>query len=129
MLDWLGLFAVTFLSATVLPFPSELVVVAMARANPHATAAVLLVATSGNTLGGLTTYAIGRLIPHRVHSTRALDWVRRWGAPALLLAWLPIIGDALCGVAGWLRLALLPCALLMLVGKAARYGVLLYVTG
>ena len=43
------------------------------------------------------------------------------GAPALLLAWAPLIGDALCVAAGWLRLSWLPCAAFMAVGKFARY--------
>jgi membrane protein YqaA with SNARE-associated domain len=49
--------------------------------------------------------------------------MRRYGAPMLLLAWTPIIGDALCAAAGWLRLAWLPCALWMALGKGARYAV------
>jgi membrane protein YqaA with SNARE-associated domain len=80
------------------------------------------VATLGNTLGGLTTYGIGRLVPHRkVPSTRALDWVRRHGAFALLLSWVPLVGDALCAAAGWLRVKWWAAAIAMAVGKLARY--------
>jgi membrane protein YqaA with SNARE-associated domain len=46
---------------------------------------------------------------------------RRHGAPALLLAWAPMVGDALCAAAGWLRLPWLPCAIWMALGKGARY--------
>jgi len=45
----------------------------------------------------------------------------RWGSPVLLLAWTPLIGDALCVAAGWLRLHWLPCCAFMAVGKFARY--------
>jgi membrane protein YqaA with SNARE-associated domain len=47
--------------------------------------------------------------------------MRRHGPPILLLAWAPIVGDALCAAAGWLRLPPIPCALWMAIGKAARY--------
>jgi membrane protein YqaA with SNARE-associated domain len=68
----------------------------------------------------MTTYAMGRLLPqHLAPEKSAL--ARRRGPPILLLAWAPIIGDALCAAAGWLRLAPLPCALWMATGKAARY--------
>jgi membrane protein YqaA with SNARE-associated domain len=49
------------------------------------------------------------------------DKMLRWGSPALLLSWLPLVGDALCVAAGWLRLHWLPCCLFMAIGKLARY--------
>ncbi len=52
---------------------------------------------------------------------KQLDAVRKHGAPALLLAWAPVIGDALCAAAGWLRLPWLPCAIWMAMGKGGRY--------
>jgi membrane protein YqaA with SNARE-associated domain len=61
---------------------------------------------------------------HSEHDVRALNWVRRFGAPALLLAWLPVIGDPLCALAGWLRLPWVPCLIFMSVGKFGRYLVL-----
>jgi membrane protein YqaA with SNARE-associated domain len=69
---------------------------------------------------------MGRLLPARVgaDSTAAkrLTALRQHGAPLLVLAWAPIIGDALCAAAGWLRLPPLPCAAWMAAGKAARYA-------
>jgi membrane protein YqaA with SNARE-associated domain len=56
--------------------------------------------------------------------SRAQAWVHRFGAPVLLLSWLPVIGDPLCAVAGWLRLPWLPCLIFMTIGKGARYLVL-----
>ena len=57
---------------------------------------------------------------------RALRWLQRAGPAACLGAWLPLIGDPLCVVAGYLRLPLLPCAVYMALGKALRYGVLVF---
>jgi membrane protein YqaA with SNARE-associated domain len=56
--------------------------------------------------------------------TRAQAWVHRFGAPILLLSWLPVVGDPLCAVAGWLRLPWLPCLIFIVIGKFARYVVL-----
>lgn len=56
--------------------------------------------------------------------SRAQAWVHRCGAPVLLLSWLPVIGDPLCAVAGWLRLPWLSCLIFMTIGKCARYLVL-----
>ena len=56
--------------------------------------------------------------------TRTQTWVHRFGAPILLLSWLPVVGDPLCAVAGWLRLPWLPCLIFIMIGKFARYLVL-----
>jgi membrane protein YqaA with SNARE-associated domain len=69
----------------------------------------------------MTSYLIGRLIPQRGFNPRALAWVRRHGAPATFLAFLPIIGDALCLAAGWLRVHWLGALAFMAAGRFARY--------
>ena len=141
-----GLFLASFLSATLLPGGSEAVLFAVIRLHPEQSGAALVLATLGNTLGGMTTYGMARLLPVKVGADEApaqqggraknallaaadggtaanrLDALRRHGAPLLILAWAPIIGDALCAAAGWLRLHWLPCMLWMAVGKAARYA-------
>ena len=118
-----ALLASAFLSATLLPGNSEIVLLAFLGAHPERAAAAVAVATAGNTLGGLTTYAIGRLLPQRrALAPRALGLVRRYGAAALLASWVPFVGDALCAAAGWLRVPALPAALAMAAGKAARYA-------
>jgi membrane protein YqaA with SNARE-associated domain len=120
-----GLFVSAFVSATVLPGNSELVLLAFLHSFPERVAAAIAVATVGNTLGGLTTYGIGRLLPQRkAPPERALRWVRRYGAVALLLSWVPLVGDALCAAAGWLRVPWWAATLAMAVGKLARYLVL-----
>jgi membrane protein YqaA with SNARE-associated domain len=52
---------------------------------------------------------------------RASRWLERYGAKACLLSWLPVVGDPLCAVAGWLQLPFWPCVLYMAIGKFARY--------
>lgn len=115
-----ALFASSFLSATLLPGGSELVLAGVLTLRPEQVVVALTLATVGNTLGGLTTWALARLLPRKADTSR-LDWVRRHGAPILLLSWAPVIGDALCAAAGWLRLPALACAGWMAVGKLARY--------
>ncbi|MGR5457243.1 YqaA family protein, partial [Vibrio alfacsensis] len=81
-----------------------------------------LVATIGNTLGGLTNYWIGIWLPNRTqeekHGHKAMAWIQKYGYWTLLLSWLPVIGDPLCLAAGWLRMKFLPCVVLIAIGKA-----------
>lgn len=119
-----GVFVSAFLAATVVPFSSEAVLFAYLRLHPEQSVAAIALATLGNTAGGMTSYAIGRFLPARVQQKlepRSLGWLRRYGAPATLLAWLPVVGDALCVAAGWLRIAWLPALAFMAAGRLARY--------
>ena len=118
-----GLLAASFLSATVLPGGSEAVLLAVLLAHPEQRDTALLLATVGNTAGGMVSYAMGRFIPRKELPGR-LALVQRHGAPALLLSWVPLIGDALCITAGWLRLPPLRSAFMMALGKGARYAVI-----
>lgn len=118
-----GLFLSSFLSATLFPGSSEILFVSILMQSPERWPAALLIATSGNTLGGMSTYLLARLLPRRA-DTRRLDWVRRHGSPALLLSWAPLIGDALCAAAGWLRLSWPACLFWMAIGKGLRYAIL-----
>ena len=74
----------------------------------------------------MTSWWCGRFLPRwqRLENLPHKDKVERWGSPVLLLAWAPLIGDALCVAAGWLRLHWLPCCLFMAAGKFARYGLI-----
>jgi len=116
----LGLLVASFLSATLLPGGSEALLLAVLAAYPERRDAALLLATLGNTAGGMTSYWTGRFIPPHVLPAR-FELVRRHGTPALLLSWVPLIGDALCVAAGWLRLPPWRSSLMMALGKGARY--------
>jgi membrane protein YqaA with SNARE-associated domain len=130
MTDWTvetslaALFASAFLSATILPGNSELVLVKVLIDHPGEVAVALAVATVGNTLGSMTTYALGRLAPEGKGAIRGTAWIRRYGAPALFLAWLPVAGDALCAGAGWLRIHWAAALACIAAGKFARYALI-----
>ncbi len=115
-----ALFASSFLAATLLPGGSEAVLFGVLKLNPQQYWPALGVATLGNTLGGMSSYLIGRIIPQHAE-IKGLDLIKRYGSPALLLAWVPIIGDPLCVAAGWLRVNPWLSALFMALGKFARY--------
>jgi len=115
-----ALFGSSFLAATLLPGGSEAVLFGVLKLYPEQIWPALGVATLGNTLGGMSSYLIGRLVPQKM-DLRGLPALQRYGSPALLLAWVPFIGDPLCVAAGWLRLNPWLSALFMAVGKLARY--------
>ena len=133
MFDWsaeagfAALFAAAFVSATVLPANSEIVLAAVVNGHPDRLWTAIAVATVGNTLGGLTTYGIGRLLPQkRLPAEHTVGMLRRYGAAALLLSWVPIAGDALCAAAGWLKVPLGRAVVALALGKAARYVAVAY---
>ncbi len=127
-----ALFLSAFVSATLFPGGSEIALGALVLERHESPRVLIAVATAGNTLGGITTYLIGYLVAlgfakERFATPRygrALDWLQRWGYPALLLSWMPLVGDPLCGMAGWLRMRLGLSALCMALGKLMRYSVI-----
>ncbi|MDC1310880.1 DedA family protein [Burkholderiales bacterium] len=122
----LGLFVASFLSATVLPGSSEVVFITMLLHEVSSKWTALWVATIGNTLGGITTFFFGRLLPiYRLPSKRILASVRRWGGVSLLFSWVPLLGDAVCLAAGLLRTHLLLSIGCIALGKFVRYWILM----
>jgi membrane protein YqaA with SNARE-associated domain len=116
-----GLFAASFVAATLFPLPSEAALFAYLQANPTHAILAVTVATVGNTLGGMTSYLIGRFLPQKKLDLKAIEYLHRYGAPATFLAWLPIVGDALCVAAGWLRIHWAAALAFMAAGRLARY--------
>lgn len=137
-----GLFLAALLAGSVAPLPSEAVLVALLGSGLDPALAVS-VATCGNLLGAATLYLLGGMLsarlgdgwasargrriaqrfagdPQRLERTAAR--LRRFGAPLLLLSWLPVVGDALVLAAGMVGVRPLPFALCTAAGKAARYG-------
>ena len=124
-----SVFLIAFVSATLLPLGSEPAVFGLVKLNPAMFWPAVLVASAGNTLGGALTWWMGygaerayEQVRHRSPpDPRALRWLERFGAKACLLSWLPVVGDPLCAVAGWLKLPFWPCVFYMAIGKFARY--------
>ncbi len=139
-----AIFVVSFVSATLLPLGSEPAVFGYVSLAPNMFWPAVFVATIGNTLGGLTSYWTGliaqkgyqRWREHHPHEDADSDygkktagrwhalinrWLERFGPPALLLSWLPVVGDPLCALAGWLRLPLAASTFYMAIGKFLRY--------
>ena len=97
-----AIFAVSFVSATLLPMATEPVLFGFVKLNPNLFWAAILVATIGNTLGGMVTYYMGygaRELLAKEKPSVHLRWLQRLGAPVLLFSWLPLIGDGLAGTA------------------------------
>ncbi len=124
-------FIVALVSATLLPLGSEPAVYGLVRLNPELFWPAIAVATLGNTLGGAVSWWMGygaerayERVTHHSSEHRAVTWLRRFGAKACLLSWLPVVGDPLCAVAGWLRLPFWPCMAYMAIGKGLRYLVM-----
>lgn len=129
-----ALFVSAFLAATLLPGGSEAVLAILAVRDDYDPWLLLAVASVGNTLGGMSTWAVGRFFEWRYPASRftqpkydrSIRWLRQWGSPALLLSWMPVVGDALCLAGGWLRVPWLAALVWIAIGKAARYGVIVY---
>lgn len=127
-----GLFFSAFISSTIAPGGSEILLAYLANQAVHSPFNLLMVATVGNTLGALTTYGLGRLLEKRYplekyqRYQRSFYYVRKYGVASLLFSWLPIIGDGFCFAAGWLKTPVVLTTLLITIGKAARYSAILY---
>ncbi|MCU7811795.1 MAG: DedA family protein [Candidatus Thiodiazotropha sp. (ex Notomyrtea botanica)] len=129
----LGLFIGSFLASTLLPGGSEAMLLWELQQTPEQAGLLWLVASIGNTLGGLSSWLLGwwlaRRFPSRGLSNerqrRALQRVGRYGSPALLFSWLPLIGDPLCLAAGWSGVRLVPAIVFIGLGKAIRYALLI----
>jgi membrane protein YqaA with SNARE-associated domain len=141
------LFAAGLLAATLLPFGSEPVVATyLLTQGPFTTMDrvwVVIAVGIGNTMGGAITYGMGRgainvwqryrsspTKPPEQQTKRSLKharaWLDRWGPGALIMSWLPVVGDPLCLIAGGLRLPFGWCLFWMAIGKFARYAVLVW---
>jgi len=144
-----AIFMVSLVSATLLPMGSEPAVFGYVKLAPHMFWAAVLVATAGNTVGGAISYWMGvgaKRAVERIKARReakhshehdqdeaheptrkdrwhayAHAWIERYGAKTLLLSWVPLVGDPLCAVAGWLRLDFRACMVYMAIGKFGRY--------
>lgn len=118
-----ALFVSSLLAATILPGGSEAVLYAVLKLHPGEYWVAVTVATAGNTLGGMSSWLIGRVIPQG-KPVKGLAAVQKYGAPVLLLSWVPVIGDPLCVAAGWLRVDPWLSLAFIALGKGARYWII-----
>jgi membrane protein YqaA with SNARE-associated domain len=135
ILSYLLLFGSAFLAATILPFYSEVVLFALLREGGDPVALVAI-ATMGNTLGAVVNWLLGRYLLHfrdrrwfyftGAQIEKAQRWFQRYGFWSLLLAWLPVGGDALTLIAGIMKVRLGLFLMLVGAGKALRYISVVY---
>ncbi len=129
------LFLSAFISATIAPGGSEVVLAYLAAKGNHSLAGLLVAATTGNTLGAMTTWGMGWMAAKKypaesllaLKQKKALNTIKIKGVWVLFFSWLPIIGDALCFAAGWLKLPVLSGVLIILAGKFCRYLVVAWI--
>lgn len=120
------LFLWSFAAATILPLSSELPLAIAVRQTEDWKLPVL-VATLGNYLGACTTFFLARAAARRFHAdTRprarhAAAMLRRFGPPALLLSWVPLIGDVIVALAGAANVPFGWFSFWVVIGKGARY--------
>ncbi|MFV2055215.1 MAG: YqaA family protein [Thiohalomonadales bacterium] len=130
-----GLFLSAFIASTILPGGSEILLVYLAKQQLHSSLTLLVVATVGNTLGGMTTWMIGSWWARKFPADKlakgkyqkAIKHINRWGSPMLLFSWLPLIGDPICFTAGWLRIGVIKSVGFIFLGKLLRYLAILSV--
>ncbi|HMB76590.1 MAG TPA: YqaA family protein [Kiloniellaceae bacterium] len=137
IVSYLTLFGSAFLAATILPFYSEVVLFALLRegGDPYS---LVVVATLGNTLGAVVNWVLGRYLLHfqdrkwfyfsKKQIERGQRWFQRYGFWTLLLAWMPVGGDALTLIAGIAKVRLSLFLLLVGSGKALRYISVVYLS-
>lgn len=115
-----------FTSATILPGSSELALIGFLQFFAEHWFIAWLVVSAANTLGSITSLVLGRIIPSKKQiPVKTQQLLQRYGSVSMLLAWVPILGDALPLAAGWLRLSFWSCCGYLLVGKSLRYLILI----
>ncbi len=131
---YLGLFFTAFLAATVVPAYSEIMLAGLAQAG-YSPLSLWLWASAGNTLGSALNWVLGRYLlhfqdrkwfPFKPQSLgMSQRWFQKYGVWSLLLAWMPVGGDALTFIAGIMRVRFAVFITLTAIGKATRYAILL----
>lgn len=131
---YISLFLSAFLAATLVPAYSELVLAGMAAAG-YDLFTLWVWASAGNTLGSAVNWLMGRYLlrfqdrkwfPFKQDKLGyAQRWFQKYGVWSLLLAWLPVGGDALTFIAGIMRVKFAIFIVLTAIGKATRYAILL----
>lgn len=129
-----GLFLSAFLAATILPVQSEALLVGLILNQQYSVSLLVLLATAGNCLGSIVNWWLGRYLekfqnkpwfPVKEHGLkRAQDFYQKYGWWSVLLSWVPIIGDPLTVIAGFMRMPFWPFLVLIILAKGGRYLVI-----
>ena len=123
-----SLFVLALLAATLIPLSSEAALFAVLKLHDDLYWPALAVATLGNTLGGMSSYLIGRYLGAKKPLAQ-VERLQRYGAPALAFAWLPLVGDGLCVASGWLKLDWRAAVAWQALGRFARYWLVAHGAG
>ncbi len=133
-MSYFSLFMAALLAATLIPAQSETVLLALVLGDEHPVWLLVGVATFGNTLGSVLNWWLGRYLEHfrerrwfpvsAASLAKAQERFQRYGWWSLLLSWLPIIGDPLTVMAGFMRVPFLPFLLLVALAKGGRYALI-----
>ena len=125
-----GLFVVAFGAATILPFQSEIVFIALQLESGINIWWIIAFASVGNILGSGVNYALGLYIEKfrgrrwfpvtEDQLGRARAWYQKYGVWTLLVSW-PPLGDALTIVAGVMRTNVWLFFTLVGIAKTTRY--------
>ena len=129
----LGLFAVSFLAATIIPFSSE-GALSLGLFYGLSEGSVLLYASLGNVAGIIFNYAVGALVAKSLVrrkkskiQIKVETWIEKWGIWTLLLSWLPIIGDPITIAAGYFRIRFVLFLIFAGSLRVLRYAAVIYV--
>jgi len=135
-ISYFKLFIISFLAATILPLSSEIVLTTMLLTNLFEKNILLIVASSGNILGSLFNWYLGKKItifqnrkwfpvsPEQLNKSQ--KYFQKYGLWSLLLAWVPVIGDPLTLLAGVLRVRFSIFFILVSISKISRYIFIIY---
>lgn len=136
-LGYFGMFLAGLLAGTVVPFSSEVVLVGLILLG-FDSIPLLIVASIGNWIGGMTTYWVGLQGKtdwlekyFGVSKEKILNFksrLNKWGSFWALISWVPIAGNIITAALGFFRVPILPVAVFMMIGKVLRYAILIYIT-
>ena len=132
-LGFLGMFLSSILAATVLPFGSEAVFLGLLYAE-FDPVTLTIVASIGNTIGGMITFYMGWLgkwewlekwfgLNHK-SILKYMDKAQKHGWLYAFLTWLPGIGDVLALAIGFVKVNPFTALIWMLIGKSLRFTAL-----
>lgn len=134
--SYLSLFISAFLAATLLPVSSEILLATLLKTTHSSAVLLFIAATLGNTLGSCVNWYLGRYLERfkdkkwfpvsEQQLNRARQAFNRYGYYSLLLSWVPIIGDPLTVIAGFLRMPFLLFVLIVLIAKSTRYAFIIW---